>query len=169
MFVLRQMVEKRLEVHGSMALGFVDMEKAFDTVPKEMLMATLRWMGVPEAEVRMFEGMYEKTTRVVVGEGASEEFEVKIGLRQGSVLIPLLFIAIVVLISKKTVMKDAMRKLLYADDMALVANGKQETLEEWNGLFSRHGLKINLETTEVLHIGHQREELDIELDGNKLT
>ena len=50
-------------------------------------MATLRWMGVPEAEVRMVEGMYEKTTtRVVVGEGTSEEFKIKIGPRQGSVL-----------------------------------------------------------------------------------
>ena len=73
MYVLRQMVEKRLEVQGNMALGFVDLEKAFDTVPREMVMATLRWMGVPEAEVRMVEGKYEKTTaRVVVGEGASE-------------------------------------------------------------------------------------------------
>ena len=78
-YVLRQMVEKRLEVQGSMALRFVDLEKAFDTVPRELVMATLRWMGVPEAEVRMVEGTYEKTTaRVVVGEGASEEFEVKI-------------------------------------------------------------------------------------------
>ena len=68
MYVLRQMVEKRLEVQGSMALGFVDLEKAFDTVPRAMVMATLRWMGVPEAEVRMVEGTYEKTTaRVVVG------------------------------------------------------------------------------------------------------
>ena len=73
MYVLRQMVEKRLEVQGSMALGFVDIEKAFDTVPTEMVMATLRWMGVPEAELRLVEGTYEKTTaRVVVGEGASE-------------------------------------------------------------------------------------------------
>ena len=65
------------------ALGFVDLEKAFDTVPvpREMVMATLRWMGVPEAEVMMVEGMYEKTTaRVVVGEGASEAFAVNIGL-----------------------------------------------------------------------------------------
>ena len=47
-------------------------------------MVTLRWMGVPEAEVRMVEGTYEKTTaRVVVGERASDEFGVKIGLRQG--------------------------------------------------------------------------------------
>ena len=52
-------------------------------------------MGLPEAEVRMVDGMYEKTTAtVVVGEGASNVFEVKIGLRQGSVLSPLMFIAV---------------------------------------------------------------------------
>ena len=39
----------------------------------------------------------------------------------------------------------------------------------WNGLFTKHGLQLNLEKTEVLHIGHQREELDIELEGKKLT
>ena len=79
-------------------------------------------------------------------------------------LSPLLSIAVLDLISRKTAMKDAMRKLLYADDLVLVPNGKQElqdTLEEWNELFTRHGLTINLEKMEVLHIGHQREELDI--------
>ena len=60
-----------------------------------------------------------------------------------------LFIAVLDLISRKTVMKDAMKKLLsppcrarssakslYADDLVLVANGKEElhdTLKEWNG------------------------------------
>ena len=85
---------------------------------------------------------------------------------------PLLFIAVLDLISRKTVMKDAMRKLLYAGNLALMANGKQElqeTLDEWKGLFSRNGLNINLEKRKVLHIGHQREELDIELEGKKLT
>ena len=137
-------------------------------------MAKLRWMGVPEADARMVEGIYERTTpRVLVGEGASGECGVKIGLRQGSVLSPLLFIDVLDLISsRKTVMKDAMKKLLYADDLALVANGKQElqkSLEVWNGLFTGHGLKINLDKTGVLHAGHQREELDIELEEKKLT
>ena len=167
MYVLRQMAEKRLEVQGSMALGFVDLDKAFDTVPGEMVMATLRWMGVPEAEQRMVEVMHENTTAtVVVGEGASEEFEVKIGLRQGSVLSPLLSIAVLDLINRKTVMKDATKKLLYADDLTLEL---QDTLDEWNGLSTVHRLNVNLEKTEVLHIGHQREELDIELEGKKLT
>ena len=36
-----------------MALEFIDPEKAFDTLPREMVIAILRWMGVPEADVRM--------------------------------------------------------------------------------------------------------------------
>ena len=107
---------------------------SFDTVRIEMVMATLLWMGVPEAEVRMVEGSYEKTTEIVVmGERASEEFEVKIALRQGSVLSPLLFITVMDLTSRKKAVKGAMKKVLYADDLALVANGKQElqeTMEE---------------------------------------
>ena len=84
-------------------------------------------MGVPEAEVRLVEGMYEKTpARVMVGEGASDKSEGKIGLRQGSVLSPMLFIAVLDLISRKTVTKDAMRILLYEDDLVLVANDKQQ-------------------------------------------
>ena len=47
-------------------------------------------------------------------------------------------------------MKDSMKKLLYADDLTLVAT-------------------INLENTELLHIGHHMEEMDIELEGKKLT
>ena len=82
----------------------------------------------------MTEGTYEKTTAsVMVGEGASEEFDVNIGLRQGSVLSPLRFKAVLDLISRMTFMKDAMKILLYAEDQALVANDKhelQETLEK---------------------------------------
>ena len=87
-------------------------------------------------------------------------------------LSPLLFIPVLDLINRKTVVKDAMKKLIYTDDLALVTNGKQElheTMEEWNGLFTKHGLKLNLEKIEVLHIGHQREELDIELGGKILN
>ena len=119
---------------GQYGSGFVDLDKAFDTVPREMVMATLRWMGLPEAEVRMVEGTYENSTaKVVMGVGASEEFEVKIGLRQGSVLSPLLFIAVLDLISRKRVANDAIKKLLYADDLALVANDKQELQETMGG------------------------------------
>ena len=51
----------------------------------------MRWMGVPEAEARMVEAMYERTNeRVVVG--LSKKCPINIGLRQGRVLSPLPFI-----------------------------------------------------------------------------
>ena len=53
------------------------------TLSREMVMATLRWMGVPEAEVGLVEGMYNGTKgKVLVDPGMSEEFSVNIGLKQ---------------------------------------------------------------------------------------
>ena len=52
-------MEKRLGVQGEMALEFLNIEKVYDIVPIEIVMATLKWMGVPEAEVRLVEGMYK--------------------------------------------------------------------------------------------------------------
>ena len=151
-----------------MAVGFVDLERAYDTVPREMVMATVRWTVVPEAEARMVEAMYERTKgRVVVGSGLSEEFPVNIGLRQGSVLSPLLFFRMMELISRKISMKDVLRKMMCADDLAIIAENKQElqeVLKEWNGVFKKHGLRMSLEKTEVMWVGHQREELNIRLD-----
>ncbi|KAI0241195.1 hypothetical protein LSAT2_000115 [Lamellibrachia satsuma] len=51
MFALRQVAEKLLEMQGRVAVGFLDLEKAYDTVPREMVKAPIRWMGVPEAEI----------------------------------------------------------------------------------------------------------------------
>ena len=63
----------RWATDGMFALRQLDLDKAHDTVPREMVMATVRWMGVPEAEARMVEAMYERTKgTVVVGSGLSE-------------------------------------------------------------------------------------------------
>ena len=168
MFSLRQLVEKRLEKQGHMALAFVDLEKAFDTVPRQMAITTLRWMGAPESEVKMVEAMYENTkARVVIGSGMSNEFQVNIGLRQGSALSPLLFILVMELISRKISTTDALRKIMYADDIVIVAEHREElqgALEEWNDMFKKHGLNMNLDKTEVMWVGKQREELNIRLE-----
>ena len=155
-----------------MALAFVDLEKAFDTVPRKMTMATLRWMGAPESEVKMVEAMYENTTgRVVVGSGMSNEFQVNIGLRQGSALSPLIFILVMELISRKISTTDALKKIMYADDLVIVAEHREEwqgALEEWNEMFKKHGLKMNLDKTEVMWVGKHREELNIRLEGKDI-
>ena len=134
-------------------------------------MATVRWMGVREAEARMVEAMYERTKgRVVVGSGLSEEFPVNIGSRQGSALSTLLFIIVMELICRKINTKDILGKMMYAYDLAIIAESKQElqeVLEEWKVVFEKHGLRMSLEKTEVVWVGHQREELNIRLDGRR--
>ena len=72
----------------------------------------------------------------MVGYGLSEEFKVNIGLRQGND--PLLFIMVVALISRKFSKKDVLRKGMYANDLAMIADKKQElqeVLQEWKGVF----------------------------------
>ena len=137
---------------------------------REMVMATLRWLGVPEAEDRMVEATYEQTTgRVIIGAGMSEQFSVNIGLRQGSALSPLLLIVVMELISRKVSMKGNSRK--HADDLAIVAEDQEElneSLDEWKEAFKQHVLRVNLEKTAVLSIGANREELNIKLEGRTI-
>ena len=57
---------------------------------------------------------------------------------------------------------------MYADDLVIVAEHWEElqgALEEWNELFKKHGLKMNLDKTEAMWVGKQREELNIMLEG----
>ena len=96
------------------------------------------------------------------GPEVSGESKVNVGLTQGSALTPLLFIAAVELISRKICTKDILRKLLYAYSLAVVADGEANLLEqliEWKDIFSRHGLRVRLEKTEVMWVGHRRKEL----------
>ncbi|KAI0231116.1 mRNA-capping enzyme [Lamellibrachia satsuma] len=75
------------------------------------------------------------------------------------------------IISRNISTKDILRKMMYADDLAIIAESKQdlqEVLEEWKGVFKKHGLKMSLEKTEVMWVGHQREELNIRLDGKDI-
>ena len=72
------------------------------------------------------------------------------------------------LISRKISTTDAMKKIMYADDLVIVAEHREElqdALEEWNEMFKKHGLKMNLDKTEVMWVGKHREELNIRLEG----
>ena len=82
-----------------------------------------------------------------------------IGLRQGSALNPLLFIMVMELISMKISTKDVLRKMIYADNLAIIAESKQElqeVLEEWKGVFKKHGMRLSLEKTEVMRVVGKR-------------
>ena len=83
-------------------MAFVDLQKAFDQVPRKVIWWALRKLGVDEWIVRLIQGIYSNArSRVRVGEGYSEEFEVTVDVHQGSVLSPLLFIIVLEPLSRE--------------------------------------------------------------------
>ena len=80
----------------------------------------MRKKGLSEVMIREVMSMYDGAkTRVRVGSAYSEEFEVKVGVHQASVLSPPLF-AIVVDVITGNARRGVVNELLYADDLALM-------------------------------------------------
>ena len=72
---------------------FVDLQKAYDSVDRELLWKVLARAGVPSAMIDVIRQFHDgMRTRVRMDDGElSEWFEVTQGLQQGCVLSPLLF------------------------------------------------------------------------------
>ncbi|KAK3532252.1 hypothetical protein QTP86_011841 [Hemibagrus guttatus] len=91
-FALRILMEKYRDGQRELHCVFVDMEKAYDRVPREELWYCMRKSGVAEKYVRVMQDMYERSRTVVrCAVGQTEEFKVEVGLHHGSALSPFLF------------------------------------------------------------------------------
>ena len=89
-FILRQLQEKHLVAGKPLYLAFIDLEKAFDRVPRKVIWRGMRKLKIDEWLVRIVQSMYKEVrSRVRVGEEYSNSFDVWVGIHQGSVLSPL--------------------------------------------------------------------------------
>ena len=84
-FIVKQMQEKFRAKGKKLHFGFVDLEKAFDRVPREVIKWAMRKLGVEEWLVSGVMSMYTGAKTVIrTVYGNSNGFEVKVGMHQGS-------------------------------------------------------------------------------------
>ena len=87
-------------------------------------------VGVEEWLIKVIQSVYIGVTTAVRMKGEeSKEFEVKVGVHQGSVLSPLLFTIVLEALSRH-LRKGLPWKLFYADDLVLLAESKEILMEK---------------------------------------
>ncbi|KAI8496011.1 hypothetical protein Bbelb_264270 [Branchiostoma belcheri] len=155
-FIVRQLQEKFINAKKPLYFAFVDLEKAFDRVPREVLWWVLRSLGVEEWAVKVIQAMYTNArSRVRVNGQYSEEFGVGVGVHQGSVLSPLLFILVLEALSREF-RTGLPWELLYADDLVVIADSLEECiarLKAWKLNMESKGLRVNMKKTKIMISG----------------
>ena len=151
-FIIRRLQE---EYHGKckkLYMCFMDLENAIDRVPRKVLEWALRKKGIP-VSVTSVMSLYEGArTRIRLHSELSKEFEVNVGMHQGSDLSPFL-LALVVDVINEFIREGALSELLCADDLVLVSETFQRLRDKflkWKEAFERKGLKVNLVITTVM-------------------
>ena len=145
MFIIRQVQEKH-QAKKKLYYAFVDLEKEFDGVLREVVRWALRKLGVDEWLIRTVMAFYTDACTVVrTDAGLSERFEVNVGLHQGSELSPLLFASVMAVVSSEAI-SGLPPEFLYTDDLLLMAPTMEQLgrrVAEWRPSLLEKGLKVN--------------------------
>ena len=163
---LRIIIEQSLEYNTSLYMNFIDFEKAFDSLDREVLWKLMAHYGIPNKFIRIVQNMYQGMMCKVVHEGQlSDPFAVTTGVRQGCLLSPFLFLLAVDWVMKKTTsqgkngiqwtLTEQLDDLDFADDIALLSHSHKQIQEKSNLLHSNAkstGLRINIKKTQVMRI-----------------
>ena len=103
--------------------------------------------------VKAVMAMYEGAQTVVrTTEGDSKAFNMKVGLHQGSLLSPLLFVIVMDMISRE-LRAGLPLELLYADDLILMAESEEslrDKIVKWKSGLDAKCLKMNTGKTKVM-------------------
>ena len=86
-------MEQSLEWRMPLCINFIDYEKAFDSLDRNVLWDLMANYGVPSKIISLVKNKYEGTSCCILHEGGlTESFSIKSGVRQGCLLSPFLFL-----------------------------------------------------------------------------
>ena len=165
-------MEKYREGHKDLHRIFVDLEKAYDRVPREELWYCMRQSGIQEKYVKIVKDMYrDSQTAVKSAVGTSMWFNVEVGLHQGSAMSPFLF-AIVMDRLTGDIRWEAPWNMMLADDIVIASESREqaeEDLERWRFVLERRGMKVSRSKTEYLCMSDNVTEETVKLQGADLV
>ena len=92
-FCARQLVEKAREHNTKVFMLFVDLRKAYDSIPCQALWLVLQKYGIPAVMINLIRLLHDgmKAEVALSGGETTPEIEVNNGLRQGCTIAPTLF------------------------------------------------------------------------------
>ena len=91
-FLIKHVMERFREQKYDLHLVFIDLEKAYDKIPRNVMGWFLDKHKVPSKYVTLIKDMYNNVvTSVRTNDGNTDYFPIKIGLHQGSALNPYRF------------------------------------------------------------------------------
>ena len=101
-FILRQRQEKNLQKKKNIYFAYFDLEKAFNRVPRRILWWAMRKLRIDEWIIQIVKSMYENAhSKVRITNSYSNAINVSVGVHQGSVLSPLVFIIVMEALSRE--------------------------------------------------------------------
>lgn len=173
-FVIRQIAEKMMAKGKEVHMAFIDLEKAYDSVPINRLWMAMEKFGIPKSLLHFIKRMYVCKACVKVGNRLSTEFSTTKGLRQGCGMSPTLFKIFLEDVLGKwnkscrgmglEINDRLMHNLLFADDQVIIGQDKEDMeymIRKLVDAFAVGGLKINAIKTEYMVIGGTSEDLHI--------
>ncbi|KAK3568622.1 hypothetical protein QTP86_010800 [Hemibagrus guttatus] len=130
-------------------------------VPREELWYCMRKSGVAEKYVRVVQDMYERSRTVVrCAVGQTEEFNVEVGLHQGSALSPFLFAIVMDQLSEE-VRQESPWTMMFADDIVICS-------ERWRFSLERRGMKVSGSKTEYMCVNEREGSGTVRLQGEEV-
>jgi Reverse transcriptase (RNA-dependent DNA polymerase) len=119
-FLIRQLMKRHWEQNKDLYMIFIDLEKAYDKILRNIMWWALKRKLVPTKYVTLIKDMYTNVvTCVRACDDESDIFSIKIGLHQGSALSPYIFTLVMDEITKD-IQGDIPWCILFAHDVVLI-------------------------------------------------
>jgi hypothetical protein len=132
---------------------FIDLEKAYDKVPRNLMWWDLQKHKVSSKYITLINDMYDNVvTNVRTSDGDTNDFPISIGLHQGPTLSPYLF-ALVMDEVARDIQGGILWCMLFADDVILVdesRTGVDQKLELWRRTLEAKGFRLIRSKTEYM-------------------